>query len=150
MAIAEQSREYCKNYFENLSQRGKKMSTAEQAEEYVKDYFKEKQHIKLVKRSNRELGFDFRDESSELFVEVKGSEKSFKRFPGCYFTNSEYEKARSCRKEKKKYQIHLIVGIGSESPEHHIEPGKSLLDKAKAEVWWCLTGKDFRAANLKK
>lgn len=137
MSIAKQSKEYVKDYFEKLHQRGKKMSTAKQAEEYVKDYFKEKRHIKLVKRSNRERGFDFRDESSNLFVEVKGSEKAFNDLQGWYFTNLEFEKARSCRREKKKYEIHFVVGIGSESPEHHMEFGKVFLDYAEMGVsWW--------------
>lgn len=141
MAIAEQSKEYCKNYFENLSQRGKKI--AKQAEEYIKRYFQDIRKIKL-EVSEGEFGFDFRDESSKLFVEVKGSEKSFNCFPGCYFTKLEYEKAKSCQREGTEYEIHLVVGIGSESPEHHKAPGKLLLDKAKREEWWSLTGKDFR------
>jgi len=143
MAIAEQSKEYCKNYFENLSQRGKKI--AKQAEEYIKCYFRDIREIELVRRAGRgECGFDFRDDSSGLFVEVKGSEKSFSRFPGCYFTKLEYEKARSCQREGTEYEIHLVVGIGSESPEHYMGLGKVLLDQATAEVSWWLNRKDFR------
>jgi len=51
------------------------MGTAQQAEEYIKKYFKEKRHIELVKRKKGERGFDFRDNESKIFVEVKGTAK---------------------------------------------------------------------------
>ena len=139
MRIAENSQDYIRNY--NFDEN---LSIAQQAEEYIKSYFWDIRKIKLVKKSKGESGFDLRDECSTLFVEVKGSEKSFKNFPGCYFTDLEYKKAKSCQKEKRRYEIHLVVGIGSESPEHYMWPGKLLLDKAKKEVWFSLTGKDFR------
>jgi hypothetical protein len=44
-----------------------------------------------------------------------------------YFTNAEYEKARSCRKKKQIYEIHLIIGIGTPEPEHYVIPGEELL-----------------------
>ena len=125
------------------------MTTAKQAEEYVKRYFKEKRGIDLIKVGKRELGFDFRDKSSDLFVEVKGSTKEFKALQGNYFTNAEFEKARSCRREGTEYEIHLVAGIGSELPEHYVIPGEVLLDQAKPEVWWNLSlRKDFREYKL--
>ena len=68
MRIAENSEEYIINYFNNLSDSEKKKSTAKQAEEYIKSYFKEIQGINLV---NHGLGFDFRNESKNRFVEVR-------------------------------------------------------------------------------
>lgn len=125
------------------------MTTAKQAEEYVKHYFKKELDIDLVKAGRGELGFDFRDESSKLFVEVKGSTKDLKGILFRYFTNTEYEKARSCRREGTKYEIHLVAGIGSELPEHYVIPGEVLLDQAKPEVNWYLpVRKDFRKYKL--
>jgi hypothetical protein len=49
------------------------MTIAKEAEEYIKEYFKEKRQIELVKLKRGERGFDFRDDKSEIFIEVKGT-----------------------------------------------------------------------------
>lgn len=134
MKIAENSKEYIERYFNNLSDNEKKKSTAKKAEEYVKSYFREIQGIDLV---NHGLGFDFRNESKDLFVEVKGSKKAFESLQGWYFTKDQHKKAISCQKEKTKYEIHIVVGIGSDSPKHYMEHGKVLLDQAERTIsWW--------------
>lgn len=134
MRIAENSEEYIINYFNNLSDSEKKKSTAKQAEEYIKSYFNEIQGIDFV---NHGLGFDFRNESKNLFVEVKGIKKAFNHLQGWYFTKNQYKKAMSCQKEKTKYEIHIIVGIGSDSPKHYMEHGKVFLDQAEQSIsWW--------------
>lgn len=139
MRIAENSEEYIKQYFRKLSQCRKEMSSAEigkQAEEYVKSYFGEKRGISLI---NHGLGFDFRNESKDrfVFVEVKGSKKAFKNLQGWYFTKDQREKAKSCQREKTKYEIHIVVGIGSDSPEHYMECGEEFLKQAGQSIsWW--------------
>ncbi len=109
------------------------------AENYVKEYFKTKKEIELIKAPKGELGYDFRDSNSKLFIEVKGTTaKKITDVLFRYFTNTEYEKARLCRKNKQKYEIHLITGIGSSSVEHYVIPGEILLEKAKPEIVWSL------------
>lgn len=145
MKIAENSEKYIKRHFKGFPRRGEEMSSAEvakQAEKYVESYFRDIRKTKLVKKDKGEDGFDFKEESSKFFVEVKGSGKSFKHLQGWYFTKGEYKKAQSCQRETE-YEIHLVVGIGSESPEHYMAFGKVLLDKAKKEVSWWLNRKDL-------
>ena len=48
------------------------MTTGNKAEEYVKNYFKDKYNIDLIKSKGSDRGFDFRDEESQFYVEVKG------------------------------------------------------------------------------
>jgi hypothetical protein len=135
MRIAEESEEYIRDYpFNN------KLSTAKQAEEYVKSYFEEIRGIALI---NHGLGFDFCNESKDLFVEVKGSKKAFKHLQGWYFTKDQHEKASSCRGKKIKYEIHIVVGIGSDSPEHYVEYGEEFLNQANESTsWWFRRLKD--------
>jgi hypothetical protein len=129
MEIAENSQDYIENY--NFDET---LSTAKQAEEYIKSYFKEIRHIDI---DNHGRGFDFRDESSRLFIEVKGSKKAFGSLQGWYFTKDQHKKAMFCQKEKTKYEIHIVVGIGSESPEHYMEHGEEFLRQACQSIsWW--------------
>ena len=55
-----------------------------------------------------------------------------------YFTNSEYEMAKKCRYSQKQYEIHLILGIGSENVQHYCIDANELIDHAKPEVAWSL------------
>jgi hypothetical protein len=134
MRIAENSKEYVKRYFKNLPQSEREKSTAKQAEEYIKSYFREIRNINLC---DHEPGFDFRNASSTLFVEVKGSKKEFNQLQGWYFTEQQYKKAKSCQRNRRKYEIHIVVGIGSASPEHYMEDGENPLGQAKKSIsWW--------------
>jgi hypothetical protein len=129
-----------------------KVPTAKIAEDYVHAYFKKHKQTDLLRVPTDELGYDFRDSDSKLFVEVKGTTaKDLAKVLFRYFTNAEYEKARSCRKKKQRYEIHLIVGIGTAEPEHFVIPGEELLQKAKPEVSWSLPmRKEFRTYKLDK
>jgi len=114
------------------------MTIAKQSEEYIKHYFKEKYNITLIDVGKGEVGFDSRDESSKLFVEVKSS--GYKKPQGFYFTNAQYEKVKSCQKKKKTdYEIHLVVGMGSKSQMHCKIPVKVFLKQAEPVVSWYLT-----------
>jgi len=115
------------------------VTIAKEAEEYIKEYFKEKRKIELVKLGRGERGFDFRDTKSEIFIEVKGT--GAKRLSDVlfrYFTNAEYEKAKECLRNNKQYEVHLILGIGTESVEHYCIPAKVFIERAKPEVIWSL------------
>lgn len=115
------------------------MTIAKQAEEYVKEYFKEKRQIELVKLKRGERGFDFRDSKSQTFIEVKGT--GAKRLSDVLFrlfTNAEYEKAKECLRNKKEYEIHLVLGIGTQSVEHYCIPAKVFIERAKPEISWSL------------
>ncbi len=115
------------------------MSTAKEAEKYIKQYFKEKRHIELVKPERRERGFDFRDDNSTIFIEVKGTAaKKLSKVLFRYFTNAEYEKAKECLRNNKKYEIHLVLGIGTQSVEHYCIPAKVFIERAKPEIVWSL------------
>jgi len=126
------------------------MNIGKEAEQYVKEYF-QRRKVELIKKPRGELGYDFRDKESKLFIEVKGTTtKNITDALFRYFTNTEYEKARSCRKAKQDYQIHLITGIGSDNIKHYKIPGEELLDKGKPEVsWWLPLKKDFRKYELR-
>lgn len=125
------------------------MNTGQRAEQYIKDYF-QKKGVELIKKSRSEHGYDFRDKDSKIFIEVKGTTaKNITDALFRYFTNTEYEKARSCRKAKQDYQIHLVTGIGSNNIKHYKIPGEELLDKGRPEVsWWLPLKKDFRKYEL--
>lgn len=118
------------------------MNTGQKAENIVKEYFKNK-GIELIRAPKGELGYDFKKNDNKLFIEVKGTTaKELSKVLFRYFTNTEYEKARACRKAKVKYEIHLIIGINGNNDntfkEHYMIPGNDLLDKAKPEVSWML------------
>jgi len=115
------------------------MTIAKEAEGYIKEYFKEKRKIELVKPAKGERGFDFRDSKSEIFIEVKGT--GAKRLGDVLFrlfTNAEYEKAKGCLRNKKEYEIHLVLGIGTESVEHYCIPAKVFIERAKPKISWSL------------
>ena len=115
------------------------MSTAQEAEQYIKRYFKEKRQIELIKPGKGERGFDFRDDKSTIFVEVKGTKK--KRLSDVlfrYFTNAEYEKAKECLRNNKQYEIHLVLGIGTQSVGHYCIPAKVFIKRAEPEIRWSL------------
>jgi hypothetical protein len=115
------------------------MSVAKQAEDYVKNYFATERRTDLIRVPRGELGFDFRDRGSKLFVEVKGTAaKDLTKVLFRYFSNAEYEKARACRRNKQKYEIHLIVGVGSAAVDHYMIPGQVLLEEGRPEVIWSL------------
>lgn len=104
----------------------------------MRTYFENK-GIKLIKAPKGELGYDFRNVEGNFFVEVKGTAaKDIVKVLFRYFTNTEYEKARLCRKAKQKFEIHLIVDINSAAPMHFVIPGDVLLEKGKPEVTWSL------------
>jgi len=129
-----------------------KSTTASIAEDFVHSYFKRYKRVELIRVPKGELGYDFRDSESKLFVEVKGTTaKDLAKVLFRYFTNTEYEKARLCRKNKQRYEIHLIVGIGTAQPEHYVIPGEELLQKGRPEVSWFLPiTKEFRTYKLDK
>jgi hypothetical protein len=114
------------------------MTIAKQAEEYVRRYFEEQRGIKLVRAGKKDLGYDFRDTLGKLFVEVKGSKNQFEELAFRYFTNTEYEKARICRRNGTGYEVHLVIGIGGDSCTHYVFPGELLLEQGKPEVSWYL------------
>lgn len=120
------------------------------AEDYVHAYFRKHKQTELIRVPKDEVGYDFRDAGSKLFVEVKGTAaKDIAKVLFRSFTNAEYEKARSCRNKKQKYEIHLIVGIRTGKPEHYVIPGEELLQKAKPQVSWSLPmRKEFRTYKL--
>jgi len=112
------------------------MNTGKEAEKIVLEYFKKIRKIELVKHRRGERGFDFRTKDSKLFVEVKGStagEVSFRRF-----TNAEYEKAKECLLKKRKYEIHLVLGVGTRNCRHYMISAKVFIEKAKCEIVWSL------------
>ena len=113
------------------------MNVAKKAEEYVKQYFKQKRHIELVRKKRGERGFDFRDEEGNIFVEVKGTAaKRLSDVLFCYFTNAEYEKAKECLRNKRQYEIHLVLGIGTQLVEHYCIPASVFIERAKPEIAW--------------
>lgn len=115
-------------------------STESKAKEIVKRYYaKQGIHLHPVSNTDGERGFDFRNDDSTLFVEVKGSTaREITSVLFRYFTNGEYEKAKQCIRQKKRYAIHLVIGIGSEKVQHFRIPAKDFVDRAKPEVAWAL------------
>jgi len=122
------------------------MSTKKQAEDYVVRYFREKRGIQLLPVKRPEIGFDFRNAESTLFVEVKGTAATeLRKALFRYFTNAEYEAAKRCSGNGTSYEIHLVVGVGTAEPQHFLIPGQKLVDSGKPETWWALSlTKDFQ------
>ena len=119
------------------------MKTSEQAELIVIEYYKKK-GIELFKAKRGDIGFDLKDKMENLFIEVKGSANE--SIPFRYFTNSEYEKARTCRRNKLKYEIHLVTGIGEKLVKHYIIPERILYPAIATVVLYKMFGIwDFRA-----
>ena len=116
------------------------MSTAKKAEKYIKRYFEKWRNIELIKPKKGETGFDFRNDKSTVFIEVKGtSKKKLSDLPFRYFTNAQYEKAEKCLRNKKRYEIHLVCGVGTPSKkDHYCIPAEVLTKRAKRETWWSL------------
>lgn len=115
------------------------MNIAREAEDYIKQYFKDKKNIELIKPNKGEIGFDFKDKDSKIFIEVKGTSKSkLSDVLFRYFTNAEYEKAKECIRKKLIYEAHIVLGIGTNSIKHYRIPAKIFIDKAKPEVAWYL------------
>lgn len=115
------------------------MNVGKQAEAFISEYFEKKRNTKLVKHQRGDRGFDFRDNDSKLFVEVKGSvANKLSDVLFCYFTNAEYEKAKESRATKKSYEIHLVLGIGTNNRRHYKIPAKVFLEKARPEIVWSL------------
>ena len=111
--------------------------TAKKAENHVKRYFRN--NYKLEGPGRGEAGFDFRDPKSRIFIEVKGSEK--KKLSDVLFrsfSNAQYEKAKECLRNQKLYEIHLVLGIGTQSVEHYCIPAKVFIEKAKPAISWSL------------
>jgi len=115
------------------------MNIAREAENYIRQYFKTEKNIKLVKPDKGEIGFDFRNEDSEIFIEVKGSSKSkLSNVMFSMFTNAEYEKAKECIRKKLIYEVHIVLGMGTSSMKHYCIPAKTFIEKAKPEASWYL------------
>jgi len=127
------------------------MNIAREAENYIKQYFKNKERIELVKPYKGEIGFDFRNEDSEIFIEVKGSSKSkLSDVMFSMFTNAEYEKAKECIRKKLIYEVHIVLGVGTKSIKHYCIPAKTFIEKAKPDVFWYLpTTKELEEFKLK-
>jgi len=69
-----------------------------------------------------------------------------------YLTNGEYEKVKECIRNKKRYELHLVIGIDSSEISHYIVHAKFIIEKAKPEVAWLLPvrTKEFKEFIVKK
>jgi hypothetical protein len=117
------------------------MNIGYSAEEYVKNHFETERHIHLIRSKPKQgdVGYDFRNEESTLFVEVKGSKaKRWSDVLFSSFTNAQFEKAKECKRSKKGYEVHIVIGIDTENVEHFKIPLKVFLEKAKPEIAWSL------------
>ncbi len=95
-----------------------------------------KKGVTLVKAKRGDVGFDLKTAEEDLFIEVKGSTKARINFR--YFENSEYEKARTCRRNNIPFEVHILSGIGTKSLKHFCIPGDTLLQDARPEIKWSL------------
>jgi Protein NO VEIN, C-terminal len=110
------------------------MKTSDAAVAIVKAYFA-RQNITLLDAKRGDVGYDLKNADETLFVEVKGSAKKKPHFR--YFTNSEYEKARVCRRNKLKYEVHIIIGITDGTCLDHLRiTGDDLIREASPEIHW--------------
>jgi len=115
------------------------MNIAREAENYIKDFFKKYKGIELPRPIKGEIGFDFRNENSEIFIEVKRSSKSkISDVMFRMFTNAEYEKAKECIRNKLIYEVHIVLEVGTKSIKHYCIPAKTFIEKAKPDVQWYL------------
>lgn len=116
------------------------MAATKRAEEFVRKYFKETRSVDLVKPSGGERAFDFRDKDATIFIEVKGSNTTrLSDVMFLMFTNAEYEKTKDCLGQGKIYEVHLVIGVGTDSIKHYAIPGKVFVDRAKPEIAWILS-----------
>lgn len=113
------------------------MNTAKKAENHVKNCFKENLNVDLEKPRKKERGFDFRNPKSNSLIEVKGTTKELSDVQFRYFTKDQHKKAKECVANGKKYEIHLVVGIGR-SMAHYKIPVKAFTEKAKKETQYRL------------
>jgi hypothetical protein len=110
------------------------MKTSDAAVAIVKAYFTSK-NITLLDAKRGDVGYDLRNTDETLFIEVKGSAK--KTIPFRYFTNSEYEKARVCRRNKLRYEVHIVIGIADGTcSDHFVISGDDLIRQASPEIHW--------------
>jgi hypothetical protein len=94
------------------------MKVGKLAEDWVWDYYRKRGKV-LTKARKGDVGYDFRSGDGKLFVEVKGTANSTLANTGFrYFTNTQYERARQCLRDKTRYEIHLIVGVCSDAIKH--------------------------------
>jgi hypothetical protein len=117
------------------------MNIGNDAEEFVRNHFEMERHIRLIRSRPKQgdVGYDFRNEESTLFVEVKGSKaKRWSDVLFSSFTNAQYEKAKECKRSKKCYEVHIVIGIGTNNVEHFKVPIKVFLENAKPEIAWSL------------
>jgi hypothetical protein len=125
------------------------MTTAREAEEYVQKWYKDR-NISISKVKG-EHGFDFRDESGKIFVEVKGTSAANLSEMSWYFTNSEYMKAKECiRNNEKRYEIHLVHLRRDGTKNHYRVNAQTLIDKAKPEIQWLLPLRKNELENSKE
>jgi len=112
------------------------MKIADVAVAIVKAYFRQKEGVELIEAKRGDVGYDLKKADETLFVEVKGSANQ--KIPFRYFTNSEYEKARVCRRNKLRYEVHIVIGIeDGKCSDHFVIPGDDLVRHAKPEIIWC-------------
>jgi hypothetical protein len=113
------------------------------AEKFVMQYFKDHKNVDLIpaKPKRGEAGYDFRNQESTLFIEVKGSKhKHWSKVLFVSLTAAQYEKLKECHTKDLKFELHLVFGVGSDDPQHYIISQKELLklDRLKPEVSWHL------------
>ena len=122
------------------------MKTSEAAVAIVKAHFCETEGIELIDAKRGDVGYDLKNLDETLFVEVKGSANE--KIPFRYFTNSEYEKARVCRRNKLRYEIHIVIGIGDGThSDHYVITADELIREAKPEIQWCFPVRKKRILN---
>jgi hypothetical protein len=111
------------------------MSTEQAAVEIVKKHFRENEQIELIEAKRGDVGYDLKNIEETLFVEVKGS--AMQKIPFRYFTNSEYEKARVCRRNNLRYEVHIVIGIDNEKYlDHFMIQGDDLIRESRPEIVW--------------
>ena len=126
-----------------------KKGTGAFAEDYVARYFAKHRKINLIRVPKGDVGYDFKNSDASLFIEVKGSTATkLSEVLFRFFSDSEYQMAKTCRRKKHQYEIHLIIGIPANIAHYKI-PGSKLLESGKPEIRWYLpTTKDFHQYKL--
>jgi len=114
----------------------RKYKPGEEAENYVREYFKA-QGVDLIP-AEPGSGPDFRDPEGALFVEVKGTKHTSITSVSPYLTSSQYRKAMECLEAGKRFELHVILGIGADSKAHYIFPAEYIRKNAVEDPWWKL------------